>query len=187
MNAPRRLLIPLLVGVLALVMVGALAILAVPGALTALHDGGIDIREAQATCPTLPSSTLGASAITPRNDCTPSFTAQHVLAFENAHPFVGHLEVVGKPKISKIWFITSAEARGQMQGESTGLSDDALVCYVEFYGTFRVYGIPDPNASKSVEHPGKAQQLFDAHTGNLLVFLEHPLTPQAPSAREPAA
>jgi hypothetical protein len=98
---------------------------------------------------------------------------QDVPAYENAHPFVGlHLEVVGKPTITKIWFITSAAARGQMTGESTGLSDDALVCYVEFYGTFRVYGPPNPNGSNPVEHPGKAQQLFDAHTGELLVVRE---------------
>jgi hypothetical protein len=53
-----------------------------------------------------------------------------------------------------------------MAGESIGLSDDALVCYVEFYGTFRSSG---PPGSKPVEHTGTGVQVFDAHTGNLLV------------------
>jgi hypothetical protein len=45
MNAPRRVLIPSLIGLLALVVVGALAIFAVPHTLQALHLGGPDIRE----------------------------------------------------------------------------------------------------------------------------------------------
>jgi hypothetical protein len=178
MNAPRRLLIPSLIGLLALVVVGALAIFAVPRTLQALHLGGPDIREAkQVICPgpsPVPAYNgpdappLGLPAITPRNDCTPSFTAQDVLDYENTHPFTTRrTEPVGKPTITKIWFITSAEASGQMAGESTGLSDVTLVCYVEFYGTFRSYA-PVPG-SKPMEHTGTGSQVFDAHTGNLLV------------------
>src|SRR5690349_6046680 len=142
MNAPRRLRIPVVIAVLALVVVGALAIFAVPRAITAIRYGGIDVHEAkQVVCPgpsPVPAYNgpdappLGAQAIAPRNDCTPSFTAQDVLDHENTHPFATmRTEPVGKPTITKIWFITSAEASGQMAGESTGLSDDALVCYVE--------------------------------------------------------
>jgi hypothetical protein len=167
MSTPRRLLIPSLIGLLALVVVGALAIFAIPRAITAIRYGGIDVREAQATCPGPSSSTLGLPAIAPRNDCTPSFTAQDVLDYEDAHPFATKgAEPVGKPKIIKVWFITSAEASGQMHGESTGLSDDALVCYVEFYGTFRTGFAP---GVKPTERTGAATQVFDAHTGNLLV------------------
>jgi len=167
MNAPRRPRIPVVIAVLTLVVVGALAIFAVPRAITAIRYGGIDVREAQATCPGPTSSTLGVPAITPRNDCTPSFTVQDVLDYESAHPFATmRSEPVGKPTITKIWFITSAEASGQMAGESIGLSDDAVVCYVEFHGTFRSYG---PPGSKPVEHTGTGVQVFDAHTGNLLV------------------
>jgi len=177
MNAQRRLLIPTLVGVLSLVVIGALAIFALPRAFRALHLGGPDIREAkQIICPA-PSPVpaynapdapaLGAPALTPRNNCAPSFTMQDVLDYENAHPFATmHSDPVGKLTITKIWFITSAEASQQMGGESTGLPDDALVCYVEFYGTFRSYG---PPGSNPIEHTGVAQQVFDAHTGNLLV------------------
>jgi len=53
-----------------------------------------------------------------------------------------------------------------MHGESTGLFDDALVCYVEFYGTFRTGSAPE---GEPTERTGTAQQVFDAHTGNLLV------------------
>ena len=168
MHAPRRLLIPSLIGLVALVVVGALAIFAAPRALQTLHLGGPDIREAaQVTCPGPSSSALGLPAIAPHNDCTPSFTAQDVLDYENTHPFAAmRVEAVGKPKITKIWFITSAEASGQMHGESTGLSDDALVCYVEFYGTFRTGSAP---GGEPTERTGTASQVFDAHTGNLLV------------------
>jgi hypothetical protein len=76
-------------------------------------------------------------------------------------------EPVGTPKITKIWFITSAEASRRMAGESIGIPNDALVCYVEFYGTFRSYA-PIPG-SKPMEHTGTGAQVFDAHTGNLLV------------------
>jgi hypothetical protein len=178
MRPPRRLLIPSLVGLLALVVVGALAIFAVPRTLQALHLGGPDIREAkQVICPgpsPVPAYNgpdappLDAPAIAPRNNCSPSFTVQDVLDYENTHPFeTMRTEPVGKLTITKIWFITSAEASGQMQGESTGIPDDALVCYVEFYGTFRSYA-PMPG-SKPREHTGTGSQVFDAHTGNLLV------------------
>jgi hypothetical protein len=177
MNTPRRLLIPSLIGLFALALIGALAIFAFPRALQTLHLGGPDIHEAmQVICPG-PSSVpaydgpdappLGAPAITPHNDCTPSFTAQDVLDYENTHPFTTmRAEPVGKPTITKIWFITSAEASGQMAGESTGLSDDALVCYVEFYGTFHTGSAP---GGEPTERTGTAVQVFDAHTGNLLV------------------
>jgi hypothetical protein len=167
MNAPRRLLLPPLIALLALVVVGALAILAAPRVLTAIRYGGIDVREAPATCPGQATSTLGVPAISPHNDCTPSFSAQDVIDYENTHPFATRrTEPVGKPKITKIWFVTSAEASGQMAGESTGLSDAALVCYVEFYGTFRTGLAP---GGEPTERTGAASQVFDAHTGNLLV------------------
>jgi hypothetical protein len=178
MNAPpRRLLIPSLIGLFALVVVGALAIFSVPRTLQALYLDGPDIHEAkQVICPgpsPVPAYNgpdappLGAPAIVPRNDCTPSFTAQDVLGYENTHPFAAmRVEAVGKPKITKIWFITSAEASGQMHGESIGIPDDALVCHVELYGTFRTGSAP---GGQPTERPGAASQVFDAHTGNLLV------------------
>jgi hypothetical protein len=168
MNAPRRLLIPTLVGLLTLIVVGALAIFAVPRAMTALRFGGMDIREAaQMTCPGPSSTAFGIPAISPRNNCTPSFTARDVLDYENAHPFAAmRVEAVGKPAITKIWFLTSAEASQQMHGESIGIPDDALVCYVEFYRIFRKGSGP---GGEPTERMGTAQQVFDAHTGNLLV------------------
>ena len=168
MNAPRRQRIPALLGMLSLVVIGALVIFAAPRALQALHFGGPDIREAkQVICPGPPASALGIPAITPRNDCTPSFTVQDVLDYENTHPFAAmRVEAVGKPTITKVWFITSGVASQQMSGESTGRSDDALVCYVELHGAFRTGSAP---GGEPTEHTGIAVQIFDAHTGNLLV------------------
>jgi hypothetical protein len=138
---------------------------------TRVHLGGPDIREAkQVLYPGPPSSALGVPATTPRNDCTPSFTAQDVLDYENTQPFaVMRVEAVGEQAITKIWFITSVAASQQMSGESgesTGLADDALVCYVEFYGTFRTGSAP---GGEPTGRTGTAVQVFDAHAGNLLV------------------
>ena len=58
-------------------------------------------------------------------------------------------EPVGTPKFTKIWFITSAETSRQMAGESIGIPNAALVCYVEFYGTFRSYA-PIPGSKPGV-------------------------------------
>ena len=163
-HAPRRLLIPSLIGLLALVVVGALAIFAAPRALQTLHLGGPDIREAaQVSMPRAFIEHIGLPAIAPHNDCTPSFTARDgASTSENTHPFAAmRVEAVGKPKITKIWFITSAEASGQMHGESTGLSDDALVCYVEFYGTFRTGSAP---GGEPTERTGTASSRSSTRT-----------------------
>jgi hypothetical protein len=45
----------------------------------------------------------------------------------------------GQPKVTKVLFITSAQASQRLKGEWIGLPDDALVCFVELYGTYRFY------------------------------------------------
>lgn len=111
---------------------------------------------------------FGVPSITPHNDCTPSFTVQDVLAFEHSHPFGNHRMVsMGQSKVTKVLFITSAQASQRIGGEWIGLPDDALVCFVELYGTYRFLS-PFPSIPDSI-HTGTMHNIFDAHTGNLLV------------------
>ncbi|MGZ6308878.1 MAG: hypothetical protein ACXWP6_20685, partial [Ktedonobacterales bacterium] len=87
-------------------------------------------------------------------------------AFEHTHPAANNrMTPIGTPKLTKVLFITSAEASKRLGNEWIGLPDDALVCFVELYGSFRVY----PPMGPVSEHTGTTHQIFDAHTGNLLV------------------
>ncbi len=111
---------------------------------------------------------LGAPSIAPRNQCTPSFTVQDVLDYEHAHPF-GNMRMasIGHPKVTKVLFITSAQASQRLGGESIGLADDALVCFVELDGAYRFS--PPLGAGDVREHTGTMHEIFDAHTGNLII------------------
>lgn len=60
---------------------------------------------------------MGVPAITPRNDSTPSFTVDDVLAYERTHPFSAtRLTAVGKTTVIKVLLITSSEAGQRMGG-----------------------------------------------------------------------
>lgn len=133
--------------------------------------GSIEVATAAKTvCPgalyTQSGQAMGVPAITSRNNCTPSFTVQDVVDYERAHPFSNHrMTPVGTPKLTKVLFITSAEASKRLGNEWIGLPDDALVCFVELSGTYQF----SPPMGPTSEHTGTMHQVFDAHTGNLLV------------------
>ena len=55
----------------------------------------------------------------------------------------------------------------RMQGESTGVPDGTLLCYVELHGTFMVHG-PESQGRTQIYHT--AVEVFDAQTGNLLII-----------------
>jgi hypothetical protein len=107
----------------------------------------------------------------PQSRGTPSFTVHDVLAHEQAHPFANHrMQSEGQPKVTKELFITSAQASQRLEGEWIGLPDDALVCFVELYGTYRFYPPSLGGGGGGVtERTGTMHEIFDAHTGNLLV------------------
>ena len=52
-----------------------------------------------------------------------------------------------------------------MEITSISLPDDALLCVVELYGSYRFY----PPMGPLSEHTGTMHEVFDAHTGNLLM------------------
>jgi hypothetical protein len=71
--------------------------------------------------------------------------------------------------IVKIAFMTSKQASILMKGESAGLPDDALVCYVELHGPFLLTGISVPPSGK-IPVVQNIQYVIDAQTGSELVF-----------------
>ena len=117
-----------------------------------------------------PTNALGAPAITPRNSCTPSFTAQDVLAYvygSNVKNYGLVDTVVGRPTVTRILFTTDSDLAAILHGADPGLASDAVVCYVEVSGDFiSTYG---PFGVKPA-HTHTAGIVFDAHNGNSIMY-----------------
>lgn len=92
------------------------------------------------------------------------FTSADAAKWVSAHA-VPHTFVSAKPTVGQIDFITSGEASTRLKGETIGIPDSSLVCYVPFYGNFTAIG---PPKSKPVTF-SKGVEIFDAQTGNLLL------------------
>ena len=111
---------------------------------------------------------LGLPAITPRNKAvgasTPTFTTDDVVQYVHAHSMPDASLSGPKPVITRIAFLTSREVSILLKGESTGVPDDTLLCYVELSGTFTFSGSSGVTVTY---HTGV--EVFDAHTGNLLI------------------
>lgn len=118
--------------------------------------------------PGIPDGIIGGPAITPRNDCTPSFTEQDVRAYVRAHPESLMTDPHAPPPIvTRVQFMTSREVSVLTHGEPTGLADDAIVCYVALSGTFLPYSVPYGVTA----HPYHSEVVvFDAHDGNILFY-----------------
>lgn len=95
---------------------------------------------------------------------TPTFTTADVRAYIRTHSMPHTIAASSNPAVLQILFITSQAASGLLDGESTGLPDNTLVCYVELSGSYTFAG---PNGANVTFQKG--YELFDAHTGNLLM------------------
>jgi hypothetical protein len=108
----------------------------------------------------------GVPAIHPRtttaNPATPAFTKADVEQYVNNNPMPRDL-APWHPVIVKVVFATSLQV-STMLGESTGVSDTTLLCYIELQGTFS-FSAPD---GTPVTYQ-RGFEVFDAHTGNLLM------------------
>ena len=103
---------------------------------------------------------------------TPGFTVADVKAYIPTASQPRLVPVHGAHlTIEKVVFISSKEATQLMQGESPGLPNDALVCFVLLKGPFYVQV---DHAPGSLANPAatatEIDEVFDAHTGNLLVW-----------------
>lgn len=167
------------------ILIGTLAIAVVPEAIGALAFALQDRGSAQARAdaepypglngpispvcpgPTHGTAERGAPGIRPRNECTPSFTAQDVRAALAGVMSLGKIGVVGQPTVTRVVFLTIGDL-GRASGDSEWEANspaDMLVCYAELRGTFsysRPHG-PLVTASTTII-------VFDARTGNQLVM-----------------
>jgi outer membrane protein assembly factor BamB len=119
-----------------------------------------------------PISPPSSTGITPHLKGIPAFTTADVEHYIQANGFAGGPTVSGAPPtILKILFVSSKQASDLMHGESTGLPDDALVCYVELRGPFNPVMISEPPGASGPQKPVEiGEEVFDAETGNLLVW-----------------
>jgi len=121
----------------------------------------------------------GVQAITPTSPGTtgntPGFTVNDVKAYLAASGAPATAPG-GHYTVEKIVFISAKEASTLMRGESTGRPDNALVCYVLLKGPFTIdISLPPPPQGKTWGKPvypkeSEIEEVFDAHTGNLLVW-----------------
>ena len=147
------------------VIVGAIAYLFLSrGLLT-------PVSVATVTCPGAPTGTIGVPAIHPRNDCTPSFTEQDVRDYFRSHPDLGRIGRIDGLTITRILFTTSHDGRRLIGGDSVGLPDDAIVCYVEMHGIMVARpqtALPGSSTHQPSSVEATVWVVFDAHTGNEL-------------------
>jgi len=109
---------------------------------------------------------VGVPAIVPRLGAVhtgPAFTREDAVQYVTSHPMWRNLAPWTPPTIEKVEFLTSRQVSSLLSGESTGLPDNALLCYVQLRGTFTFSG----STTMVTYHTGF--EVFDAHTGNFLM------------------
>lgn len=116
-----------------------------------------------------PSSSLGVPAIQPHIAQVngPTYTISDARNYVNTHLLPSRLGPQGKAVIVKAAFLQSQQVSALMQGESTGVPNGTLLCYVELHGTFAIH-VPGQSAKVVTYHT--AMEVFDAQTGNLLII-----------------
>ncbi len=118
------------------------------------------------TEPVLPPS-AGVPAITHAGGGPP--TSADVKAFVTKHGFPGGKTVSGgAPTVLQITLMSAKQAKALLKGESTDRPDTAMVFYVQLQGPF-VLSMPTPPGIKPITVQ-KGEELFDATTGNLILF-----------------
>jgi hypothetical protein len=104
------------------------------------------------------------------NSTAPRIKVSDVQTFIKVHPFQGGVAVPGtKPKLAAIDLITSKEASQRLHDTYIGLSDNALVYYVEWQGPFNVVNASIPQGV-TPKPAAKGVEIFDTTTGNLLLW-----------------
>lgn len=143
----------------------------------AFASSGVDTQNITQAGQNLPTTAakhpyLGRPAIQPTlSTGTQRFTVADVKAYLSKHSFPSGPTTTGKPAtIRTIQFISSKKASLLIQNESTGLADTEIVCYVELYGPFTNIYVPVPPGAKSYPKTDIGVEIFDAQTGNLLLY-----------------
>lgn len=119
------------------------------------------------------SSGPGIPAIQPTLpiSLSPRFTTADVRVYLSTHPFMSGPLVKGATStIVEIKFMTSKQAGVLMHGASVGLPDSSLVCYVKLHGPFTQSNASVPPGAKQLPSTEFGVEIFDAQTGNLLMW-----------------
>jgi hypothetical protein len=127
-----------------------------------------------------PSSSLfdGTPAISPRNDCTPSFTEQDVRSYLAANlefalvdlqsGLPNGLAFIGHPQIVSIRFLSMRDLSREPYAPDWLAPSDMIVCYVVLHGTFFPIHGSEGAVRLLQRFPSPAYIVFDAHSGNVL-------------------
>ncbi len=111
------------------------------------------------------NNAIGLPAIIPHLKNTPTFTKGDVVKYIRTHRLMYSSSDLASPIIvTQITFLTSRAVSKRLNGETTGVPDDELLCFAELRGIFNF-----PDASGSSVRYAKAYIVFDAITGNLLM------------------
>lgn len=151
-------------------------------AITIARPGASSAHQQPATPKVIITYPAGIPAIVPLVKVTaksdsgsPAFTVTDVKNYVAEHGFPGGPVIHGSsPTVVKVLFITARQASMVMHGESIGRPDNALVCYVLLRGPFDTSYISVPITTQQTPTTRKpelfGEMLFDAQTGNLLVW-----------------
>ncbi|SRR5579885_1433563 len=156
-----------------ILLVTLLALLALTGwAYVAQSDPAVAANGTNATSnsvlpPPASGGSIGVPAIHPRtttaDTTTPAFTTTDVEQYVSNNPMPRNL-ASWHPVIVNVVFTSSLQVSTMLSGESTSVPDATLLCYVELRGTF---SFPAPDGTAVTYQRGF--EVFDAHTGNLLI------------------
>jgi len=156
-------------GLLILIVAGIALVVGV-SVISASAAQGTKISQATRPIPlgNLNQYAPGVAAIKPHlatsSGTAPTFTATDAEQYVTAHPFANtNVTVIETPTVIQATFMTSAALSAQLDGESIGRPDTALVCYVKLQGTFLFMGPKGPLTTHI------AYEVFDAETGNLIL------------------
>jgi hypothetical protein len=109
-----------------------------------------------------------ASQVAPN---TPRISKTDVENYVKIHPFQGGSAISGTtPKVVAINYITSKEASQLLKNDSIGLADTAMVYYVQWEGPFNTTNVDRPQGAIFPTSVSKGVEIFDAQTGNLLLW-----------------
>ena len=159
----------------------ALAILAVTGMAYAQASSShpAPIRSRGVVMPELSTNSNyvpGLPAIQPTkrvaSQAEAAFAEADVRQYLANHPLFKPATPTGGA-VTKVLFITAAQASAMLRGESIGRPDDTLVCLVEVQGPLDMSGVSVPAGIPMDQSKFKPAQtgviVFDAQTGNLLI------------------
>jgi hypothetical protein len=105
-----------------------------------------------------------------------TFSARDAGAFVEAHGFAGgKIRSTTATAVEKVEFLPNREVTIRLRTSPNGLPDDTLLCLVTVRGSFDVVG-PPRRDGRVVNTSNTAYVVFDAHTGNLLMRVQGPVT-----------